>query len=142
VDDLTRIYAELASRVHQEQLREAEPSSQPPPQLVTIAVFHDPVKAHLARAQLESEGVECFLADEHMARVYSLASFAFGGMKLRVREADVDKATEILGTESEIVKTSGTGTSPRAKTLVWVLILWSLAVAVIVLLFQLFGYFE
>ena len=117
-----------ANRDYQEHLQETERRDQSLPRLVTIAVFHSPIKAGLARARLESEGVDCFLQDEHITRVYSLASFAFGGMKLQVRERDVNKAAEILVPDSEVMKTAGVWvSSPLARTFARFLLLWNLA---------------
>ncbi len=65
-------------------------------ELVTIATFSTAVEADLARARLESEGIECFLADEHTVTVNWLYSQAVGGVKLQVREADAQRAVEIL----------------------------------------------
>ncbi len=67
-----------------------------PEELVTIATFSMAVEADLARAKLESEGIECFLADEHTVTVNWLYSQAVGGVKLQVRESDAQRALEIL----------------------------------------------
>ncbi|MFH1778386.1 MAG: DUF2007 domain-containing protein [Candidatus Omnitrophota bacterium] len=64
--------------------------------LVTIAKFTHVVDAHLARTKLESEGVECCIRDEHIVQMNWLLSNLVGGVKLQVKETDVDKAKEIL----------------------------------------------
>ncbi len=64
--------------------------------LVTIASFHSPVEAHLARTVIESFGIECFIADENIVTLKSYASHAFGGAKLKVREEDAERAIVAL----------------------------------------------
>jgi hypothetical protein len=61
-----------------------------------VAAFSEPVEAHLARARLEAEGIGCLLADEHVVGVHWLCSVAVGGVKLQVREADLEAAREAL----------------------------------------------
>ncbi len=68
-------------------------SSEP---LVTVATFSYPLEAHLSRAKLESEGIEGFVADEHMVIANWLYSIAIGGVKLWVKKSDAEKAAEIL----------------------------------------------
>lgn len=69
-------------------------------QLITIAAFSQPIEAHLVKTRLESEGIECFLANEHIVTMNWLWSNAVGGVELQVKESDVEKATEILALES------------------------------------------
>ncbi len=67
--------------------------------LIVIATFSQPMEAHLTKARLESEGVECFLDDELTVTTNWLLSNAIGGVKLKVKESDVEKAAEILQQE-------------------------------------------
>jgi Flp pilus assembly protein TadD len=73
-------------------------------ELVTIAAFSFPAEAHVLRAKLEEEGVWAFVADESMVAANWLYSNAVGGVKLQVREHEVEKALEILGMEPEGVE--------------------------------------
>ena len=50
--------------------------------LTTIITFTLPHDAHLAKAKLQSEGVEVFIKDEMTAHVNHLYSGAIGGVKL------------------------------------------------------------
>ncbi len=34
--------------------------------LITIAAFYQPIEADLAKSKLESEDIECFIADQHV----------------------------------------------------------------------------
>jgi hypothetical protein len=128
-----------ADRLREEQRETTEPDTEPLPPLVTVGNYDDPMKAQLAKAQLESEGVECFLQDESMNRLYGLASIAVGRIKLQVKEADSGRAAEILGLEAEIAATAEPrASSARTSTVVSLVLLWALAVGVIALLVYLF----
>jgi hypothetical protein len=63
---------------------------------VTIRVFTYPSEAIILKGRLESEEIECFLMDELTVQVNPLYSNAIGGVKLQVRENDVERANEIL----------------------------------------------
>ena len=63
--------------------------------LVTVKVFYEPTEVLVPRSLLESEGIECFAKDELVAQVYNVASIV-GGVKLQVRESDVERAVQIL----------------------------------------------
>lgn len=68
--------------------------------LVTIRNFAydpDPVSvAQLARLRLESENISCFLAGEYFVGTYWLCSFADHGVKLQIRQSDVNRARAVL----------------------------------------------
>lgn len=72
-------------------------------ELVTIAAFRDVLLAHVALSKLESEGVLCFLADEHIVNAQWLYSNAVGGVKLRVRGSDAEIARKILADDEALV---------------------------------------
>ena len=64
--------------------------------LVTVKVFNESMQAHILKSKLESEGVECWLIDEHSVSVQPWASLALGGVKLKIRSDDVEKVKQIL----------------------------------------------
>ena len=64
--------------------------------LVTIATFFNQAEFLLARARLESAGIECFARDENMLRIGGWHSHILGGIKLQVRECDAQDAMAIL----------------------------------------------
>jgi Putative prokaryotic signal transducing protein len=68
-------------------------------ELVTIRKFRDLPEALLAQGRLESSGIEAFLFDDNMVRMDWLISNLLGGVKLKVEEADVEVAEEILNQE-------------------------------------------
>ena len=61
--------------------------------LVTIAKYHFVDMAQIAKLTLMSKGIDSFLADEFMS---SYLPIAMGGIRLQVRESDVERAKEIL----------------------------------------------
>ena len=62
--------------------------------LVTVGAYASPWEAQLARAWLEAEGVESVVADEHLGRIWCATTV--GGIKLKVREDDAPRASELL----------------------------------------------
>jgi len=77
----------------------------------TILTFTYPHEAHMAKAYLESNGIEVFIRDEMMAQVYSFYSNAIGGVKLQVRESDVEAGLKLLETGGYINTDNGNNVS-------------------------------
>ncbi|WP_300674761.1 hypothetical protein [Desulfoluna sp.] len=67
--------------------------------LMTIHTFTAPQDAHLAKAQLESCGIEAFVFDDHLVGIQPWYSHAVGGVKLRVFVSDRQEALAVLGYE-------------------------------------------
>lgn len=65
---------------------------------VTIARFSNAFDMHVVKGRLEADGIECFVRDEHTITAIPIYDIALGGIKLQVREADVEAAKEILKT--------------------------------------------
>ncbi len=53
-------------------------------------------EALVAKSVLDSAGIESFLGDQNIIRMDWFLSNALGGVKLRVREEDVEAATDLL----------------------------------------------
>ncbi|MDD6210814.1 MAG: DUF2007 domain-containing protein [Bacteroidales bacterium] len=70
--------------------------------LVTIKTFTYPHELAIIRSKLESEGIYCFAQDELTAQVHPFYSNAIGGIKLQVREEDIEKAITILKENGDI----------------------------------------
>lgn len=64
--------------------------------LVMIRQFRDLPEALLAKGSLESAGIECFLRDDNLVRLDWFISNFIGGIKLCVRQEDVQNATQLL----------------------------------------------
>jgi len=77
----------------------------PVDRLVKLAVFETPERLAVLRSRLESEGIPCFVQDEHTIQVYNFLSNALGGVKLYVRESDLQAA-------AHIIKDTGYNTEP------------------------------
>ena len=65
-------------------------------ELITIANFSHPTEADPVVAWLESEGIECFVTNEHTVTMNWLYSNAIGGVGVQVKTGDVERANEIL----------------------------------------------
>lgn len=63
---------------------------------VVIAKFISMHEASLAKGQLESAGIPCFLFDENLVRLHWLASLSVGGLRLAVPPRDALEARAIL----------------------------------------------
>lgn len=57
-------------------------------------------QAVVARTVLESAGIECFLADENMMRIFWPYQAAAGGVRLQVLDSDAELALELLRTQA------------------------------------------
>jgi hypothetical protein len=77
-----------------------QPVSGQPDRLVTVETFATSWEAQLARARLESEGIESRMADENLVRLG--LSNAIGGVKLLVWEEDAAHAAELLRREARL----------------------------------------
>lgn len=64
--------------------------------LVTILRVSRPLDAQLARARLESEGIEVFIPDEQTATIDPLLIDAIGGVRVQVRLSQAARAKAIL----------------------------------------------
>lgn len=69
--------------------------------LITIATFSQPIEADLVKSKLESENIECFIADQNVIQWNWLYSNAVGGIKVQVRESDAKRALEVIKSKSE-----------------------------------------
>jgi hypothetical protein len=65
-------------------------------ELVTVATFHDPPEAELARERLELEGIRAFVLDGQAGGVMPYLADSMG-IRLQVEPKDADQAKEILG---------------------------------------------
>jgi hypothetical protein len=62
--------------------------------LVTVRTFSTLMEAEIAKGILDAAGIDCFLFDENVGRIY-LANVV-GGFRLRVDAANADEANRIL----------------------------------------------
>ncbi|MCT4590626.1 MAG: DUF2007 domain-containing protein [Carboxylicivirga sp.] len=78
---------------------------------ITVVTFTQPHEAHFAKGLLESEGIETMIRDEMTAQVNNFYSNAIGGVKLDVKEAEMDKARSVLLTGGYITQETHEKTS-------------------------------
>jgi len=64
-----------------------------------IARYDGMPEAHIAMGRLAAEGIDAWLADEHLVQTDWLYSIAVGGIKLRVADEDAERAVIILETD-------------------------------------------
>lgn len=64
--------------------------------MIVVARFSFPHEAHIARASLDSVGIESYIADEHTVNTQWLYSNAIGGVRLMVAESDAEDAKKYL----------------------------------------------
>lgn len=74
-----------------------------------IASFFDWATAQRMRGMLESAGIRCFLANEHLLSVNNLYGPAVGGIELVVRDEDAEEASEML---AELLKLEAEPSDP------------------------------
>jgi Zn finger protein HypA/HybF involved in hydrogenase expression len=64
--------------------------------LITFKTFDNSMDAHILKIKLESEGITCFLFDEHIVSVNPLYSNLVGGIKLKINEEDLAHSKNIV----------------------------------------------
>jgi hypothetical protein len=64
--------------------------------LTTVATFHQPAQAELAKNVLIAAGIQAVLADAEIVAMDWLLANAVGGIKLQVRPEDAERAAAVL----------------------------------------------
>ncbi|NLT02614.1 MAG: DUF2007 domain-containing protein [Bacteroidales bacterium] len=64
--------------------------------LKEVIAMSMPTEAHMVQGYLASEGIESVLKDENITQIQPFYSNAVGGVKLLVREEDVEVALQVL----------------------------------------------
>ncbi len=62
----------------------------------TIAIFNYPHEIVVLRHILDQEEIHHFFENEHIVSIDPLASFAYGGIQLKVHPNDFEKVQDIL----------------------------------------------
>ncbi|MBN1694837.1 DUF2007 domain-containing protein [candidate division WOR-3 bacterium] len=68
-------------------------------ELITIGRFNRLMDAYLIASRIESEGIECFLPDESLARSLHNHFIGSSEVRLQVRREDATRALRILNKE-------------------------------------------
>jgi len=69
---------------------------------VTIKVYDNAPEAHVLISKLENSGVHCYLHDALTISIDPLLNQAMGGIKLKVRRKDMDKAVAVINEMDEV----------------------------------------
>lgn len=64
--------------------------------LVTVQTFNEPYEANICKAQLEAEGINCFIKNETAIAANPLMVGALGGYQLQCQVVDMQRALEII----------------------------------------------
>lgn len=64
--------------------------------LITIKTYDNSIQAHLMKSKLENEGIICYIFDENMVSYNPIYNIALGGIKLKINEQDLNKASDII----------------------------------------------
>jgi len=78
-----------------------------PDDFVTLTRCDQLVAAQLLCGRLDSEGIDCFIPDEHVANQTWHLSRAIGGIRVQVRQADLERAQQILADPAAGVASEG-----------------------------------
>lgn len=69
-------------------------------ELVTLtSIYSNGIAANLLKHKLDNNGIACVLVDENMVGLYPMYDPALGGIKIKVRKEDYEKALAILNEE-------------------------------------------
>ena len=83
-----------------------------PDELVTLTHCDQLIAAQLLCGRLDAEGIECFIPDEHMANQTWHLSRAIGGVRVQVRQVDLERARLVL-TEPSVEASAPANEKPR-----------------------------
>lgn len=64
--------------------------------LITIKEFNQEYEAYMYKNILENEGIESFVFNDLISTTYPIFNYSTGGIVLKVREQDLERATNIL----------------------------------------------
>jgi hypothetical protein len=65
-------------------------------ELITVATFNFAYEIIVLKSILDNEGIPYFFQNENLIAIDPLASYAYGGIDLKVHPNDVEKVKEIL----------------------------------------------
>jgi hypothetical protein len=65
-------------------------------ELTTIFSSNVPVECHILKGRLETEGIPCFIFDEHTISVHPFRAVAIGGVKLKVPNDKINQSQDII----------------------------------------------
>ncbi len=69
-------------------------------EIVLCRTFSSDIDAHIAQATLEEEGIASILENEIFSRLYPIGFNSIGGIRLMVKNRDLERAKEIISSLS------------------------------------------
>jgi hypothetical protein len=84
---------------------------------VVVAAYNSPIEAEMAKGRLEVEGINSDLLDVHTASIGTHLTLAIGGVKVRVREDDAERAHEVLNQLGDFTLPDGDEDEPEEEAL-------------------------
>ena len=88
-----------------------------PTSRVTVFVAPDIGAAQVVRATLEAEGIACDIPDNHMASLGWHLGNVIAGIRVRVEQADLERAKELLATLEYLASSAAAGPDDAAEAL-------------------------
>lgn len=70
--------------------------------LVTLAKYLMPLEAHILKNQLEAAGIPAAVFNENFSTIYPFAAQLTGGVQLKVRAEDLERAREVLADQPRL----------------------------------------
>ena len=86
-------------------------------QLATVYSSNTPVDCHIVKGRLESEGIPCFIYDEHIIWVHPFRAVAIGGVKLKVPFTKYPQSQRILDQIEQGILLDKNGKQPISEVL-------------------------
>ncbi len=68
---------------------------------VIAAVFDNYINAHVTMGRLQEEHINCWLKDENTVSTYPGSTYAVGGIKLMVAEAQIERALALIAADRQ-----------------------------------------
>lgn len=72
--------------------------------LITYKTFDTPIQANLIKSKLEAYGIEAYVFDENLITLNQFYNLAAGGIKLKIKDCDIERVHEILKEEDHLVE--------------------------------------
>jgi hypothetical protein len=69
--------------------------------LVTVLKFGNSIEANLAKTKLDSQRIASYVFDENMISLNPTLDLALGGVRLKVKKSELQKASRILGQRTQ-----------------------------------------
>lgn len=65
-------------------------------EFITVATFNFPHEIIILKSILDNEGIQYLFQNENLISIDPLASYAYGGINLKVHPNDIEQVKEIL----------------------------------------------